>query len=424
MDESYDVVVIGGGTAGVAAAIQAGRAGAKTLLVEKAGMLGGTVTIGGVNAPAAFFAWKKQVIGGIGWELVTRCREETGQPLPDAADGPHPKHGHWHIRVDRFIFAAICDQAVVDSGSDILFHTMVAGVSALEDGWEVTLCTKTGLSTLKTKVLVDCTGDANAVALAGFPLNIPAECQPATLCCHAGGYDPEALDIDAINKALDEAVKDGSMSYTDIGWNTMQPDAWRWLRNMGENSGHVHHINAFDSEGKTRLEIEARSQFLRVYRFLRSQPGLENLRIEHLAPECGVRETATIIGNTTVTVDDYTSGRVFDDAVCYAYYSVDLHTSSGKGTEGEPLPEGKVPTVPRGAMLPKSSRNLIVAGRCISSDRLANSGIRVEASCMAMGQAAGVMAALAASANTDVDELPMSAIHDLLREHGAIVPQV
>lgn len=420
----YDVIVVGGGTAGVVAAIQAARAGAKTLLVEKTGMLGGTITTGGVSAPAAFFAWKKQVIAGIGWELVTRCREEAGQPLPDVSEGPHPVHGHWHIRVDRFIFPIICDQAVVDSGADMLFHTMLAGMSEVENGWEVTLCTKTGLSTHRATAVIDCTGDANAVSLAGFPLNVPEEHQPATLCCHAGGYDPEALDIDAINKALDKAVQAGVMNYSDIAWSTIKPDAWRWLRNMGENSGHVHDINALDSEGKTRLEIEARKKFLRAYKFLRAQPGLENLRIEYLAPECGVRETATIIGNKTVTVDDYTSGRVWDDAICFAFYPIDLHTSSGKGIEGESLSEGVVPTVPRGAMLPKGSRNLMVAGRCISSDRLANSALRLQAPCMAMGQAAGAMAALAVSTNTYADKLPIPAIHELLKNHGAIVPEI
>ena len=423
LDQVYDVIVIGGGTAGVVAAIQAGRAGAKTLLVEKTGMLGGTVTTGGVNAPASFFAWKKQVIAGIGWELVTRCREESGQPLSDAADGPHPIHGHWHIGVDRFIFAALCDQAVVDSGADILFHTMIAGVATIENCWEVTLCTKTGLCTCETTVLIDCTGDANAVALAGLPLIVPQECQPATLCCHASGYDPQTLDIDAINKALDEAVKDGRLSYSDVSWSMIAPNTGAWLRSKGENSGHVHHINALDSAGKTKLEIEARRIFLRLYRFLRLQPGLENLRIEHLAPECGVRETATIVGNATVTVDDYTSGRVWDDAVCYSFYPIDLHVSSGTGIQGQSLSEGTVPTVPRGAMLPKGSRNMVVAGRCISSDRLANSALRVEATCMAVGQAAGVMAALAKSTKTDVDKLPMPAIHEMLKHYGAIVPQ-
>lgn len=420
---SYDVMVCGGGTAGVIAAIQAGRAGARTLLVEKTGMLGGTVTMGGVNCPGVFFAWKRQVIAGIGWELVMRCLKETGQSLPAPHNDFEKRHGGYHVPVDRFVFAALCDEAVVAAGVDILFHVMIAAVTPAGDGWMVTLHTKTGLSRRTARVLVDCTGDANAAALAGLPVRVPEENQPATLSCHASGYDASALDVGAINRAFDAEVKAGRLRYTDAAWSMTGPDMGSWLNKAGENASHVHHINAHDSEGKTRLELEARKAFLRLYRFLRTQPGLEKLRIEYLAPECGVRETATIVGKKTVTVDDYTSGRVWEDAVCYSFYPIDLHVSSGSGIQGRQLDEGVVPTIPRGAMLPAGSRNFMAAGRCISSDRLANSALRVQATCMAVGQAAGAMAALVARTGTEVESLPMSAIHGLLRAHGAIIPE-
>ncbi|MHB9025884.1 MAG: FAD-dependent oxidoreductase [Armatimonadota bacterium] len=419
---AFDVIVLGGGTAGVTAAIQAGRAGARTLLVEKTGMLGGTVTVGGVSHPAAFFAWGRQIIAGIGWELVERCLAESGSPHPLSPEKIEWTRTHAHIRVDRFLFAALCDEMTVNAGVEILFHTMIAGVAPAPDGWAVTLCTKTGLETRTARVLIDCTGDANAVALAGFPLNVPDEVQPATLCCHAGGYDPEALDIDAINRAFDAAVQAGELDYTDVTWSAVAPNVGHWLRNRGENAGHIRGINAGDSAGKTQAEMAGRRALLRLYRFLRTQPGLENLRFDHIAPECGIRETATIVGKCTVTEADYLSGRVWDDAVCYAFYPLDLHTSTDKGTYSHPLPEGVVPTVPRGALLPAGSRNLLVAGRCLASDRLANSALRVQAPCMAMGQAAGAMAALAAQTGTEVESLPLADIHALLRAHGAIIP--
>ena len=117
----------------------------------------------------------------------------------------------------------------------------------------------------------------------------------------------------------------------------------------------------------------------------------------HLQPEVGFRESCRIEGETVITIDDYTSGRVFDDAVCYAFYPVDLHSRSG--VTPRPLARGTVPTVPLRALVPKGSRNIMAAGRCVSSDRLANSGLRVQASCMAMGQAAGATAALAVRGN-------------------------
>ena len=119
-------------------------------------------------------------------------------------------------------------------------------------------------------------------------------------------------------------------------------------------------------------------------------------------------------------MNDYTSGRLFDDAISYAFYPVDLHTKTG--VRPKPLTRGKVPTIPLRALIPNGSRNIIVAGRCVSSDRLANSGLRVEASCMGMGQAAGVAATLAAKAGTTPLEVPLDEIHSLLRKYGQIVP--
>lgn len=421
--QQFDVVVIGGGTAGVVAAVQAGRAGAKTLLVEKVGMLGGTTTVGGVNFPGLFHAWGRQVIAGIGWELVTRCVAESGGVLPDFANYQCP---HWQlqIRVNRFVYAALCDEAVCDAGVDVLFHTMLADVmpEAEGRGWQLTLCTKGGLTEIGAAVVVDATGDANAAALADLPLHIPDESQPATLAYQASGYDVADLDMDTINRAFDAEVRAGHLSYTDASWSTTEPNIGRWLHGYGTQANHIHHINARDSEGKTRLELESRRSLLRLYRFLRQQPGLENLVIEQVSPECGVRETATIQGKATVTVEDYQSGRLWEDAVCHSFYPIDLHISSGTGLEMKPLAEGVVPTIPRAALLPAGSQGFIVAGRCISSDRLANSALRVQATSMATGQAAGAMASLSVASGLEVEELSMSDVRALLREHGAIVP--
>ena len=146
----------------------------------------------------------------------------------------------------------------------------------------------------------------------------------------------------------------------------------------------------------------------------------EGKRITHLQPETGFRESYRIEGETLVTVNDYRSGRVFDDAISYAFYPVDMHTKTG--VKPKPLKPGTVPTIPLSALIPKGSTNIIVAGRCVSSDRLANSGLRVQASCMGMGQAAGVAATLAAKAGTTPLDVPLKEIHALLREHGQIVP--
>jgi hypothetical protein len=140
----------------------------------------------------------------------------------------------------------------------------------------------------------------------------------------------------------------------------------------------------------------------------------------HLQPETGFRESYRIEGETIITVNDYTSGRLFEDAISNAFYPVDLHTKTG--VKPKPLKPGTVPTIPLRALIPKGSSNIIVAGRCVSSDRLANSGLRVQASCMGMGQAAGTAAALAANSGTTPLDVPLADIHAVLREHGQIIP--
>jgi FAD-dependent oxidoreductase family protein len=417
---TYDVIVVGGGTAGVVAAVQAGRAGAKTLLVEKNGMLGGTVTVAGVNFPALFFAWGRQVIGGIGWELVEKTLVETGEPLPDMQDLDAP---HWkrHIHVNAAVFASLCDEAVVDAGVELLFHAMPARATREDDAWSVDICTKTGLRPVTAKVLIDTTADANVTQLAGFEVERGDVIQPATLIIHLSGYDAGALDMDAIQAAFFAARDRGEILDIDVGWHKNGPAGV--LRSHGGNSTHVACRNADSSEGKTQLELDGRRGVMRMFRFLKKQPGLENLTIDWMCAETGLRETVRIVGKTRMTCEDYEAGRRYDDAVCHAFYSIDEHLNDGEGINYRRLKEGVLPTIPRGALLPAGSRGLIVAGRCIDGDREANSATRVEAPCMAMGQAAGAMAALSATTGLDPEDLPLPDLHALLQKHNAIVPE-
>ena len=419
--EPYDVAVFGGGPAGILAAAQAGRAGARTLLVEKNGMLGGTTTSGGVNFPGLFHAWGKAIIGGIGWELVRRCTDTCGQALPDFSVVPD-RHWKHQVRVDRAVYAALADELVVQAGVEVLFHAMPAAFEERDGVKGMTLCTKTGLREIQAKVVVDCTGDANVLALAGCELVAHDKLQPGTLMLRLSGYDLGALDKNALRKACANALASGALQPTDCASGADTP--WRLLASHGDNSLDVVNVNGRTSEGRTEAELAGRAAFLRLYRFLRVQPGLEGLRVDFLAPECGIRETVTIQGQATVTVDDYASGRLWADAVCHSFYPIDWHKADGQGIDMRPLEPGTVATIPRGALLPKGKRNLVAAGRCIASDQLANSALRVQATCMAVGQAAGALAALAAASGTDVAEVGMESLRALLRKHHAIVPEM
>ena len=415
---SYDVVVVGGGTAGVVAAIQAGRAGAHTLLVEKQGILGGTLVTGGIPFPASFHAYETQVIAGIGWDLCSRAREEVGESMPRPVSPALRSAGQMHIAVNPFVFAALADEMLLDAGVEVLLHVMPAAVRATDGGWDLSLCTKTSLRDVHAGVVVDCTGDANVVELAGFPLKRNPELQAATLVVNVGGYDAATHDYDAIQTAFEAEVAAGRMRHTDPGWQRGRFDFF--LKEYGGNRIHLPDVDARTSEGKTRAETEGRKAMLRILRFCRRQPGLEHFTITYCAPECGIRETVTIHGKKTITIADYEGGRLWEDAVCYAFYPVDLHLADR--TRFRAIARGVYPTIPLGAMLPEGSRRLVVAGRCVAGDWESNSSYRVEASCMGMGQAAGAAAALAARRARDVAEVPMDDLRDLLRRHGAIVP--
>lgn len=415
----YDIVVVGGGTAGAIAAIQAGRLGLRTLLIEKNGMPGGTTTVAAVNFPGLFHAWGRQVIAGIGWELVSRAVAECGGQLPDFTVIPD-RHWKHQVRVNRAVYTSLLCEALQQAGVSVLFHTMPVRVEEQEAGVLLTICTKTGLETLRARAIIDATGDANVTGLAGYALVEHETLQPGTLILTLTGYDFDALNKERLMGAFQEAVEKGELTPEDDTF--VRRNIVGFLAAHGDNVTHIVNVNGRTSAGRSEAELASRVRLLRVYRFLRRQPGLEGLEIAFMAPECGIRETVTIQGEATITRDDYVSGRLWEDAVCYSFYPIDLHYAQGGGIDTRPLKPGTVPAVPRGALVPRGSRRLLAAGRCLSSDREANSALRVQATCMACGQAAAVLAAQAVRENTAVMNVNMTAVYDVLRQHNAIVP--
>lgn len=414
-----DVLVIGGGAAGVPAAIQAASMGARTMLVEKNGALGGTTTVAGVALPGLFHAWGHQVIAGIGWRMVTRAVQVAGDTLPDFSDWRKP-HYKLQVPVSAPLYAGVLDAEIVGAGVDLRLHTMLGALEATADGWAVTLCDKEGLYTVRTRRIVDCSGDADAVALAGGERLRNEERQPGTIMVRFGGYDLDQLDIDALDAAYERAVASGELRAEDLSMSE-HPMA-RFLRGRGENAIHVTGIEGGTSLSRTAAEIEGRRTLARIYGFLRRQPGLERVTIESWAVECGIRETFTIDGLERITVQDYVTGRRWEDAVSHSFYPIDVHQPDGDGIDIRPLEYGTVPSIPRGAMIPRGSEHLMVAGRAIAGDQEANSAYRVQASCMAMGQAAGANAALSATLGVSMNSVPLGQLHDHLRAGGAILP--
>ena len=375
-----DVVVVGGGTAGTIAAIQAARAGASTVLIEHGSQLGGTMTVGGVAFPGLFHAWGKQIISGIGWDLVRQTVAMDGGKLPDF-EKPTPRHWEHQVLINQFLYALLAEEACSQAGVTIHYYEFPLSIQQATDGWIVESVGPGTRRRLTCRQLIDSTGGADVVAMLKLERLREKETQPGSMLFKLG-------------------------------------DAFRAGRERLQ-AVYVHGADSSTSVTRTQANLAGRQAILQQLR-KKLTPGDKQQRLVQMQPETAFRESYRILGETVITHQDYVSGRPFKDALCYAFYPVDLHTR--QGVKPKPLAEGVVPTVPLRALVPKGSRNVMVAGRSVSSDRLANSGLRVQATCMAMGQAAGATAALAAQQKTTPLEVPLHEISRTLRNHGAIVP--
>jgi len=396
-DIKTDVLVVGGGTAGTIAAIQAGRLGARTVLVEAGSQLGGTMTTGGVERPGLFFAWGKQVVAGIGWELVRKAVELQGDSLPDFRESTGAAmigHAAFHVPIPGGLYAALAEEACLQAGVQLRYYETPLAIEPCEDGWTIQTAGKGVRARILCRQLIDCTGNASVVGLAGFARLREEKRQPGSIVF-----------------TLSKPVKFS-------GWT-----GGGWKHGLGyKHERYVPGADVSTSESHTEANVQGREAFLKAFRQIKEKPEGKNVKLLYLQPETASRETYRIVGECLVSREDYATGRVFEDAVACMYYPIDLHTEAG--VKPQHLPEGTVVTIPLGALVPKDSRNLLVAGRSVSSDRLANSGLRVQASCMAMGQAAGAAAALAVKTNTSPGRLSPADLRRVLGEQGAIVPSV
>lgn len=456
---SYDLLVAGGGPSGLSAALAAARAGFSTLLVEANGQLGGM----GVSGMVSHWLGGRTndtdhwVVGGIFRELSLEAAERGIAGLPRAGSGDRFEPYGWNrgkgqlqagIPFDPFAMAALLEEKLVDAGVNILYHTRVVDVLVADE--RIThgiIHNKSGFQAVPASVFVDATGDADVAEFSGCPTILGREedrlMTPVTLQCHMENIDREALSayinennaprfLVEIEKWREEGV--WNFSYNRfISVQLTEPDTF--MINTPRLTG----IDGTDGESLSRGMIQGRKEILELLEIMRAHiPGCANARIKAIAPAMGVRETRRIVGDFQLTVQDLVDGVHLPDTIGFTAYGWDL--PDPKRPSYQPMTEKKVKKkeitpIPYRVMVPKPIKNLICPGRAVWVERDVLGPMRVQAPCMAMGQAAGLAAAQvladgsrrAAFASVDTDRLraelkALGALVDSADIEAAVLP--
>ncbi len=385
INRSYDVVVCGCGVAGFCAAVAAARNGMKTAIVERYATPGGILTVLGNNSidqfNNPFRKDRKMVIAGIGWEYVLRLHKDGFASIPDM-NAPYRQHDQYGVKVNPVAAAKVIDDMLLEAGVDLYYGQPV--VDAVTNGRRIesiVIATKDGLKQLNAAMFIDCTGDGELARFVGAQTSDGDG---------AGVFQPGTLRF-----------------YPPV--NAHPADK---ILNFGDNRNHVS-INTTDSDLLTEAEICARRMMY--------QEMLSGKQIMSTAPAIAPREGRRIRGLSEMKVEDYFTGKHYEDSVCYTFWFVDIHRD-GQPAEIHYIKTENTPSVRLSAMISADLDGLMMAGRCISTDRPTNSAIRVKSSCMAMGEAVGTAAALAIGQGVAPSSLPMDALKRRLHEQGAIVP--
>lgn len=408
----YDVVVIGGGPAGIGAALAAAKVGANTLLIERDCRIGGTTVQAKVTDMGLFHAWRKQIIAGPVWELVTGAVAEAGGTLPDFSKQEHDKWMESCVKVDPEIYSRLAEEMLRKSGVELMMNVEIVSIDSVDSGWKV--------GPVIGKQVIDATGNATVAALAGADRVKSSDDvrQPGSYFFWLSSKGLK-FDTDEVIQEFNKAVKSSELLPTDVHVGI----AW-FIRKGGGSGCYVPLADNSTPEARAETNRKGVEASERVLAFIRRQKGLENVEIIDRASEVGVRETYRVVGEKTITEEAYLTGYVHDDALAWSYWMVDQHNAGKSSARLVFHEKDRVGTVPLGAMLPKGVKNMLVVGRAVSSDHGANSALRVQASCMAMGQAAGVVAALAASRSCDPRDVSLDLARKCLTDIGHIVPEL
>ena len=408
-EKTWDLIVVGGGLTGVAAAVSARREGLEVLLIEKAGFLGGAPGTLLINP----FMPYSTTVDGKRFELSRGFFSELRAMLKEVGgyvDGREDIH-------EEYLKLAF-DRLVMKEGVQPLFHAVLCGVE--KDGEEikaVKVVTKAGVLTFRARYFIDSTGDAD-LAVMGRPDGL---CQPMTLCFRIGNVDIPTFQKN--RQAMQEKYKqfqaEGKIKNPRenvLIFNTLVDGVLHF------NTTRVVKHNPTDPFDVTEAEMIAREQMFEMYHFLKENcPGFEKSQLLYSAGEIGPRESRMIDGEYLLTETDLRDCVKFDDAIAAGNYDIDIHNPEGTGTSHYYFPAGTWYTIPYRSLQPKNASNLLVAGRCISSTHEAQASYRVMPIVTTLGQAAGTAAAVACKAGVGVKDIDVKALQDTLVKNGAFI---
>ena len=431
IEASHDVVVAGGGPAGCAAAICAARLGAKVLLVEATGCLGGMGTSGLVTAFDPMADGEKALVGGLMREIVETLYER-GELGPQVTPDFWRERYHCWTQFRAEGLKHLLDELTAEAGVEVrLFTTVIDADAGADTVNGIVIHNIEGLRYVQAKTFIDCTGDAVFADLCGAACRTNPEFMPGTLCSLHAGIDWDRLGSQDQHKLLEQAIDDGHFTQPD----RHLPGMSRVGKTIGYlNGGHLFGKDALTCSGRTEGMILGRKLVREYVDFYRKYvDGCQNIELVTTAALMGVRETRRIVGEYELTFDDYAARRQFPDQIGVFNKFVDIHVRDCSDEEYERflkemgevgrLGVGECFGLPYGIIVPKGWRNLWVAGRCNSSDIRVHGSIRVMPAAAMMGQAAGTAAVQAIRTDCSAFSIDTKELVRTLRQQGAYLPQ-